>query len=400
MKELLNKKKYLIIFILIVVLIFILVISIYIKSIFFTLKEGDIVFKDKEIKVFEEIYLSTLIEEDVELVKDIKIDTEKVGTTKIEFEYIEEERHYLGYINVKVIDDVAPTIFINSTYTIPKGKDKDFVNSILSGDNYDNEPIRKIIGEYDKDTVGTYNLTYYIEDSSGNVTTKDFKVKVVEKINTSKNNSSKVYFNNVINKYKTDDTEIGIDVSKWQGTINFEKVKEAGCSFVIMRLGYQNGLDGDMILDPYFKENIEKATNVGLDIGVYIYTYAKTEQESISQAKWAIKQLNGYKLKYGISYDWESWTLFNKTKLSYYNFNKVANTFLDYVETKGYKGMLYSSKYYLENVWSETKHDVWLAHYTSETDYKGKYKMWQMTSSGRIDGINGAVDINILYKNN
>ena len=400
MKELLNNKKNLLTIILIVVLIFIILISIYIKSVFFSLKEGDIIFKDKEVKVFEDIYLSSLIEEDVELVKDKKINTEEIGTTKIEFEYIEEKRHYLGYINISVIDDIPPTIYINPTYTLQKGKDKDFINSILSGDNYDNEPIRRIIGEYDKNTIGTYNLTYYIEDSSGNVTTKDFKVKVVEKVSSSNSNSSKVYFNNVIKKYKTDETEIGIDVSKWQGDIDFEKVKEAGCNFVIMRLGYQNGLGGEMIIDPYFKTNIEKATNAGLKIGVYIYTYAKTKEESISQAKWAIKELGDYKLDYGISYDWESWTLFNKTKLSYYNFNKVANSFLDYVEKEGYKGMLYSSKYYLENIWTETKHDVWLAHYTSNTNYKGKYKMWQMTSNGRIDGIKGAVDINILYKNN
>lgn len=400
MKELLNNKKSIFIIILIVVLIFILLISIYIKSIFFSLKEGDIVFKDKEVKVFEDIYLSSLIEEDVEIVKDIKINTEEIGTTKIKFEYKEEKRNYLGYININVIDDIAPTIFINPSYKIEKGKDKDFVNTILSGDNYDNEPIRKIIGEYDKDTIGTYDLTYYIEDSSGNVTTADFKVKVVEKISSSISTASKVYFNNVIKNYKTDNTEIGIDVSKWQGDIDFEKVKAAGCSFVIMRLGYQNGLGGEMIIDPYFKTNIENATKAGLKIGVYIYTYAKTEKESLDQAKWAIKELGDYKLDYGISYDWESWTLFNKTKLSYYNFNKIANTFLDYVEKEGYKGMLYSSKYYLENIWYETKHDVWLAHYTSKTTYEGNYKMWQMTSNGRIDGIKGAVDINILYKNN
>ena len=83
--------------------------------------------------------------------------------------------------------------------------------------------------------------------------------------------------------------------------------------------------------------------------------------------------------------------------MSIYKINKVANTFLEILEKEGYKGMLYGSKSYLERVWYPTKYDVWLAHYTSKTTYEGKYSIWQMTESGRVDGIEDDVDINVMY---
>lgn len=397
----LKDNKKLIIMSLLVVAILILIIGIVtIKSIFFTIKEGPINFEDEEVRVYEEVSLKDLVnDKKIELLENNKIKTTKIGLQKLEFIYIYEDKKYLGYLNVNVIDDIAPIVFINNSYTITKGTNKDFLNTIISGDNYDNKPIRKIIGEYDYNKVGTYSLTYYISDSSGNKTTKDFKVKVIEKKTSSGPSSTKkVLFSDIVKLHKNENTEIGIDVSKWQGTIDFDKVKASGCDFVIIRLGHQKGINGEMIIDPYFKENIDKALQANLKVGVYVYTYAKSIDDAKNQAKWAVSNVKDYKLDYGISYDWESWSLFNKTNLSFYNFSDVSNTFLDYVENKGYPGMLYSSKYYLENIWLPTKHNVWLAHYTSKTNYQGKYNMWQMTSSGRIDGIKGNVDINIYYK--
>jgi len=75
----------------------------------------------------------------------------------------------------------------------------------------------------------------------------------------------------------------------------------------------------------------------------------------------------------------------------------MAEAFLEEIENAGYKGMLYSSKTYLENIWLETPYDIWLAHYTPKTNYQGNYKMWQLCNNGKIDGIEGNVDIDILY---
>ena len=76
----------------------------------------------------------------------------------------------------------------------------------------------------------------------------------------------------------------------------------------------------------------------------------------------------------------------------------MAESFLETIEDAGYEGMLYSSKSYLENIWLPTKYDIWLAHYTIQTNYQGKYKLWQLCENGKIDGIDGAVDINVMYE--
>ena len=83
--------------------------------------------------------------------------------------------------------------------------------------------------------------------------------------------------------------------------------------------------------------------------------------------------------------------------MSLYTINKVANTFLDILEKSGYEGMLYSSKTYLEKIWYPSKYKTWLAQYNSEATYSGDYWIWQMSSTGKIDGINGDVDIDIMY---
>jgi len=77
---------------------------------------------------------------------------------------------------------------------------------------------------------------------------------------------------------------------------------------------------------------------------------------------------------------------------------EIAKSYLSVIEDAGYEGMLYSSKNYLENVWYKTKYPVWLAHYTDKTNYEGEYKVWQLCANGRVSGINGNVDINVMYK--
>ena len=110
-------------------------------------------------------------------------------------------------------------------------------------------------------------------------------------------------------------------------------------------------------------------------------------------------QLSEYQIDLPIAFDWESWSSFNKAGMSFYTINKSANEFLNIVapENGNRKGMLYGSKTYLEKIWYPTEYDTWLAHYTNQTTYQGKYNIWQMCDTGRIDGINGNVDIDIMY---
>lgn len=118
----------------------------------------------------------------------------------------------------------------------------------------------------------------------------------------------------------------------------------------------------------------------GLPVGVYFYSYAKTVGQAKEQAKWVKENLKNYELQLGVAFDWESWNSFNTAGMSFYTINKAANVFLDTLQDAGYKGMLYSSKTYLEKIWYPTKHDTWLAQYNKAATYEGEYSIWQMSN--------------------
>lgn len=140
------------------------------------------------------------------------------------------------------------------------------------------------------------------------------------------------------------------------------------------------------------------AQQYGIPVGIYYYSYAGNEKEAREEAKWVIEQIKDYKIELPVVFDWEEWNNFNFYRVSFYELTNIAISFLEEIENAGYQGMLYSSKNYLENVWYKTKYDIWLAHYTSKTNYEGKYQYWQMTSSGKVDGIKGPVDVDIFYQ--
>ena len=110
---------------------------------------------------------------------------------------------------------------------------------------------------------------------------------------------------------------------------------------------------------------------------------------------WTIKK---YSLELPIAFDWACWSDFNSFHISYTNLNDIALEFLNEVENSGYKGIIYGSASYLEKIWKIEEYPTWLAHYTKKTDYEKDYLMWQQTASGLVPGIEGNVDLNILYK--
>lgn len=358
-----------------------------------TLKEDLTVEFGKQVKV------SDFIEKlNGTLVSDDEIFTEKLGDVQVSFDFIniKNKKRTAGF-TIKVIDINPPQIFSGSSYTVKVGYNKNLTDVLLSGDDVDDNPVREILGEYDLNTVGNYDLTYVVTDASGNQTTKQFTLYVKEENDETTSKGKSLPISDVLKNYKTETTKIGIDVSKWQQDINWNEVKNAGVEFAIIRIGYQTDYDGDYVLDPYFTSNIEGAKSVGLPVGIYFYSYAKNVDQAIEQAKWVKENLKDYEIDLPIAFDWESWTSFNKTKMSFYTINKVANVFLDTLEEMGYKGMLYSSKTYLEKIWYKTKHETWLAQYNSVSTYKGEYSIWQMSNLGKVNGINGDVDIDIMY---
>ena len=298
-----------------------------------------------------------------------------------------------------IVDTTAPMILLDESYSVTKGFEKNLVDVILSVDDIDSNPKREIIGEYDINTVGEYSLTYKIEDASGNVTSKDFILKVKEESNN-KPKEEEIKIEDAIKNYKTDSTKIGIDVSRYQEIINWEKVKNAGVEFAILRMGYQKGFDGEVLVDPYFEQNVKGCKENDIPIAVYFSSYAKTKEESRNHAKWIdenLKQMNLNNLT--IAFDWENWTSFNTLSLSLKDINDIADDFMGECENLGYKSMLYGSKSYLEDIWQNSNnYPIWLANYVSKTSYDKPYILWQFCQTGIINGIKGAVDINVLYE--
>lgn len=337
------------------------------------------------------------------IIEDDIIDSTKLGKQEVVFQFINEDNIKVKYaFTIEVLDQQEPLIWLGSSYRIPVGSNDNLTDKILCGDNYDPKPNCYIEGNYDLNTVGIYPLVFKAIDSSGNEESVAFDLNVYEPSHSSSQAPKpKTYtnLNDIINKHKNASTKIGIDVSSWQGTIDFEKIKKAGIEFIIIRVGGTKGTNGEYFLDKQFKRNIEEATRYGIDVGIYFYSYADSVESAKKDAEWVIEQVKDYKVTLPIAFDWEEWAYFNDYNLSFFGLTSLAQTFLDTLKNEGYQGMLYSSKLYLEKIWLELDYDIWLAHYTEQTNYEGDYKIWQLCDNGKVDGIEGPVDINVMYLN-
>lgn len=367
----------------------------------------ELIFKEKEvsINVYDTLNINDLYEEtNADIIAPAnKPDTTTIGTNTYTITLKYKKHTYKKDLTYKVIDNEAPTILsAPSTLTIKVNDDVYPCDNIVYIDNYDKEPSCQINGNYDLTKTGMYNVKYILTDSSNNETTKDLKLNIVDHISNKPQTPQKkntLPIETVINNYKTDKTSIGIDVSRWQGNIDYEKVKNAGIEFVIMRIGVNSSVKKDVSIDSYYEQNIKKAKEAGLKVGVYLYTSAINNKMANEHAKWLIEILNGEKLDFPIAYDFENWQYIMEYKISKHDLDEALETFTMALKKANYDTMLYSSKFYLEKVWSNKNNiPVWLAHYTSVTSYKGNYFLWQMSNIGSVPGINNDVDINILYK--
>lgn len=191
----------------------------------------------------------------------------------------------------------------------------------------------------------------------------------------------------------------GIDVSKWNGRIDWKKVKKAGIDFCIIRTGYSKTVDHK------FKYNIEEAIENGLQIGVYHFSYATTNAKAKEEAEFCLELIKPYKkyITLGVWFDYEYDSVSYSRRYGVYPTKKsvtsLAKTFCSTVEKNGYSTGIYtnldfSSNYFTKEVLN--KYPAWIAVW-GKMNYHGKYVMWQYTDSGRVDGIHGKVDMNIFY---
>ena len=300
-------------------------------------------------------------------------------------------------LDYTVIDTVPPVRLWSGDGTVlERGTKFDIKSVIAYGDNADPAPEVSVDGKIDMDTAGDYPLHVKVSDSSGNVTEWDLTVEVADSLPSWEDNSPRTQFTDFVKEYKGSGKTFGIDVSAWQDEIDFKAVRDAGCEFVIIRMGWSE--NGAMTLDKRFEENYKKAKDAGLKVGVYVFTYDNTEEQVRAVADQVIEKLGGDKLDLPVAFDWEDFGNFQTYGISFYQLNRLYDAFADQLSQSGYDCMLYGSKSRLEEVWDDTDtRPVWLAHFTDKTDYKGPYMLWQASCTGNIDGINGDVDMDILY---
>lgn len=192
----------------------------------------------------------------------------------------------------------------------------------------------------------------------------------------------------------------GIDVSKYQGNIDWGAVAASGINFAIIRVGYRGSASGALVQDPNFKKNISGATKAGIKVGLYFFTQAVNEAEAVEEASMAMSLASGYKVTYPIFIDTESASGGRANGLSKSARTAVVKAFCQTVRNGGYKAGVYASKSWYANQLNASAlngYCIWVAQYNSSCTYSGKYDMWQYSSKGSVSGIKGNVDMNISY---
>ena len=211
---------------------------------------------------------------------------------------------------------------------------------------------------------------------------------------------------------ETAETTFGIDVARYQGTIDWKEVAGSGIDFAMIRVGYRGKTDGIIKADPNGRYNLQEASEAGIKIGAYFFSTAISEEEAKEEAAWMADVLAQYPITYPVLYDCEG---FLETSSRQYEMSKQERTdaalaFLSEIERLGYEGMFYASKgdMELDNRWEtsriEEKYKIWVAQYPAEpypataaSSYSQTHHMWQYSTTGSIPGISIPVDMNVAY---
>ncbi len=212
----------------------------------------------------------------------------------------------------------------------------------------------------------------------------------------------------------------GIDVSKWQSVnkkaIDWNKVKDSGISFVIIRAGYRSATSNELCQDPYFQKHIEGALKAGLQVGVYFHSQAITENEVLEEVDYLISLIKNYDITYPVCCDYEP-SLSSREEVANIDKNlatHIASTFLSKIKSHGYDAMLYSDHNDINNFFNVNKlseYKIWIGCYDKKYEKTGvqyeigdalpqesyTYHMWQYSCTGRVPGIQGDVDLNVAF---
>lgn len=194
----------------------------------------------------------------------------------------------------------------------------------------------------------------------------------------------------------------GIDVSSYQKSVDWQAVKDAGIEFAMIRVGYRGYVSGKLDLDDCFLDHMEGALDAGLDVGVYFFSQALTEEEAIEEAEYVLTWIEGYEINCPVVFDWEEVQAEARTdEMNMLMLTACADAFCRTVEDAGYEASVYFNQaygYQQLNLASLLDYDFWLAEYASTPSFVYDFQMWQYTNEGKVPGIDGPVDLNIYFK--
>lgn len=231
--------------------------------------------------------------------------------------------------------------------------------------------------------------------------------------NMSSENGASVDISQVVgNRNETDEITLGIDVAKYQGTIDWAKVAESGVDFAMVRVGYRTLKTGEIYADTNAKFNMQEASKNGIKVGAYFFSTAVTKEEAIAEANWVADYIAKYQITYPVVYNCEG---FEDAENRQYSLSKsertdIALAFLNRIAERGYTPMFYASKLDMQGdaKWETSRiqnaYKIWVAQYpstpypqTASSSYSGVHAMWQYTNNGTVPGISKPVDMNVAY---
>lgn len=212
---------------------------------------------------------------------------------------------------------------------------------------------------------------------------------------------------NGIITYQSPNARLGVDVSEYQGNIDWHAVKTFGVDFAILRVGYRGLTQGMLYKDAKFDQNFDSATSAGLFVGAYFFSQAVTEAEAVAEADFVIEALDGRKLAYPVIFDWELPNSGDHQEnlrargVTGEDATRFAIAFCERIKEAGLTPVIYTNKYQAYEFFDLSQwkdYDLWYAEYQKAPSMHYDFRLWQYTDKGEVPGIEGGVDLDICFK--
>ncbi len=274
------------------------------------------------------------------------------------------------------------------------------------------QPLPEATGDATGTSATTAEATHGPSQGTTETQTTEITPPVREDPQTPPSGGANTDISDVVNRPTTQEITLGIDVSKYQGTIDWATVAASGVDFAMVRVGYRTLVDGRIIEDATAKYNMQEATKHGIQLGVYFFSTAINREEAVQEANWVADLISRYAITYPVAYNCEGFADSENRQhdLTISQRTEIALSFLETISNRGYTPMFYASKNELQgdSQWETSRitarYKIWVAQYpavpypeTAGSTYSGTHAMWQYTTGGTVPGISKPVDLNVAY---